>query len=153
MVPTGRIGDDRLVDLRVDDAPDPLGELDRLLRVGGAFAGLLRMLATEGLLGGDPAAAPPGAVDDAVRELEEAQRAMGDGNLEPTAWKGLVLARAGRREEAREAFARAAAADRRVAGFIRRLAAAGMWPGDPAALDALLPPTLVAVPMPGPDAA
>ncbi|MGD9734719.1 MAG: DUF1028 domain-containing protein [Solirubrobacterales bacterium] len=140
IVPTGSYGDDRPVDLRVDDAPAPLDELERLLRVGGAFAGLLRMLATEGLFSGDPAAAPAGAVEDAVAELEEAQRAIGTGNLEPTVWRGLLLARAGHGDEARDAFARAATGDPRVAGFVRRLAAAGMWPGDPATLERLLPP-------------
>lgn len=139
IVPTGRMADDRPVDLRVDDALDPLAELERLLRIGGAFAGLLRMLATEGLLSGDLASTPPGAVRDAVEELDEAQREIGDGNLEPTVWKGLLLARAGRGNEAREAFARAGPAEPRVAGLVRRLAAAGMWSEDLASLEELLP--------------
>ena len=137
-VATGRLVDDRVVDVRVDDHPDPLGELARLVDAGEAMAGLLRMLEAEGLLGGEMRASDA-EVRESLAELERAQETLGEGNLEPTVWRGLLLARAGRADEARAAFRRAAAADPRAPELVRRLGAAGMWVRAPDELDALLP--------------
>jgi len=137
---TGAYADDRPVDVRVDDHPDPLGELARLLDAGEAMAGLLRLLEEPGMLTG-PLTVPDARVAEALAELESAQAVLGAGNLEPTLWRGLLLARAGRDDEARVAFALAAATDPRVPVLVRRLAAVGMWTRGDAALDAVLAPT------------
>lgn len=136
--PTGSPAHGRLVDLRVDDAGDPLGELERLLIHREALGGLLALLEEPGLFSG-PLTAPPDVVAAALTELEAAQRAVGPGNMEPTVWRGLLLARAGRDEEARGAFSEVARVDPHVSELVRRLARAGMWDGDPEGVGAVLP--------------
>jgi hypothetical protein len=55
-------------------------------------------------------------------------------------WSGLMLAGLGRFDEARPLFARAIAANPRYATFLRRLPAAGLFPGDERLFAALLDP-------------
>lgn len=115
-----------VTDVRVDDSSDPLGDLAQLLERSTALSGLVRLLATDGLFAG-PFIAPVDTVVHALDELERGQRKSGSRNLEATIWRGLLLARAGRTEEARVAFGRARTAGMRVDEFVRNLAAAGMW--------------------------
>lgn len=136
---SGRMTDDLVVDLRVDDAPDPLAELERLLVHHEAFGGLLALLETEGLFAG-PFTAAPAVVEAAVSTLTGAERALGRENVEPMVWRGLLHARAGDDEQARKAFAAASSVEPRTPELVRRLGAAGMWPDDPNALAALLGP-------------
>ncbi len=138
-VASGAYADDRPVDLRVDDNPEPLDELGRLIDAGGAMAGLLRLLETPGMLTGE-LTVPAAAVAAALDELDAAQATLGAGNLEPTLWRGLLLARAGRDADARAAFATATAADPRVPELVRRLAAIGMWTRPASELEALIGP-------------
>jgi uncharacterized Ntn-hydrolase superfamily protein/ketosteroid isomerase-like protein len=135
--PTGHLEQDRLIDVRVDDATDPLGELERLLDQAGAASTIQRALQTEGLLSGQHTA-DAALVQRTLDELEAAQRVVGEANAEPTVWKGLLLARSGQTEEARQAFHRAQHAEPRTAELVRRLGRAGLWPDDPTTLDALL---------------
>lgn len=81
---------DPVVDLRVDDHHDPLGELRRLDRMRRAGA---RMRTSFGV-------ARSGNVDAAVDTLSGVQQVYGKGNLEPTVWAAVLLARAGRVDEA-----------------------------------------------------
>lgn len=139
--PTGNVAQDRVIDLRVDDAADPLGDLERLISYAEAFSGLLRMLETEGLFSGEHTASIAD-VRHSLAELDKAQVALGDRNLEPTVWKGLLLARSGFEADAREAFQRAMQAEPRTAELVRRLGRAGMWAREASALEVLLtPPT------------
>ncbi|MFC5996755.1 DUF1028 domain-containing protein [Pseudonocardia hispaniensis] len=138
-VATGDLNADVVVDLRVDDADRPLDELDRLLTASQTLAGLLRLLQTPGLLIGEFAVAEE-TLTDALGELDRAQTLAGVSNAEPTVWKGLLLARAGRTDAARSCFASAGRVNPRTAELLRRLAAAGMWTRDPAELETLLPP-------------
>ncbi|GAA1239554.1 hypothetical protein GCM10009676_25320 [Prauserella halophila] len=138
--PTGQLAQDRVIDVRVDDATDPLDELERLVDHAEAFGGLLRMLETEGLLSGEHTA-DAALVRQALAELDTAQRTVGENNLEPTVWKGLLLARGGYETDAQHAFQRAIRVKPRTAELVRRLGRAGMWPGDPDTLEALLTPT------------
>ncbi|SNR65406.1 Uncharacterized conserved protein, Ntn-hydrolase superfamily [Haloechinothrix alba] len=138
--PTGHLAEDRVVDVRVDDAAHPLDELERLIDHAEAFGGLLRMLQTEGLLSGEHTADAE-LVRQALAELDAAQRVIGEKNVEPTVWKGLLLARSGHQDEARRTFQQAIRTEPRTATLVRRLARAGTWPGDPATLDTLLTPS------------
>ena len=139
---SGRLADDLVMDLRVDDSVDPLRELARLIERAGALGGLLRLLETDGLFSG-PFAASRRDLDDALAELDRGQAILGPANLEPTVWKGLLLARAGRDVEASAALRRAAEADARAPELVRRLAASGMWVRPLDDLDTVLlrPPT------------
>ncbi len=104
---TGRRIHDVLVDVRVDDHADPLGELARLLRIDESYGGLLRLFEVPGLLQG-PGRADAAAVSDAERQLLAAERALGPANREPAVWLGVLLHRDGRPDEAERALARAA---------------------------------------------
>jgi uncharacterized Ntn-hydrolase superfamily protein len=131
VVVAGRAGGgplaDRPVDLRVDDHPDPLGELRRMLALRRAYDGQER---GEDLL-------EAGDAEAALREFDVAQRLAPD-NAETAFWRGLALAKAGRIDDARPLIARACAEHDGWAELLRRLPAAGLAPDD--APDRLLPP-------------
>ena len=135
--PTGDLARDRVIDLRVDDSGDPLGDLARLLANVDALGALSALLETDGLIFG-PFAASTDVVDAALQQFADAQRVLGDANREPTVWRGLLLARSGRDAEAAQAFRLAAASEHRVPLLVRRLAAAGAWVRPPAELEALI---------------
>lgn len=136
--PVGRLTDDLLLDLRVDDHSQPLDELDRLYRTSQALSCLLRLLETDGLLAGELTADEP-TVAAALEQLEAAQGTLGAANHEPTVWRGLLLARAGQLDAAREHFARARVTIPRVRELVRQLGLAGMWALPIDQLEALLP--------------
>jgi uncharacterized Ntn-hydrolase superfamily protein len=115
-----------LVDLRVDDHPDPVPELARLLRYNEAYALIGKALFETGVVTGDDAPAPE-AADEAAHDLERAA-AMLVGNPEAVVWRAVVLARAGRTDEARRAVAEVLPDHPQVAEFIRRLPAVGLIP-------------------------
>jgi uncharacterized Ntn-hydrolase superfamily protein len=113
------------VDLRVDDDDDPLAELRRLLELSRAYDEL-RPLFMPGLLSG--AHAPADAdVDEAVGGLDRASAAL-PGSAEPLMWKAVVLARAGRADDARTAAGRAVAINADLSAFFARLANQGIIP-------------------------
>jgi uncharacterized Ntn-hydrolase superfamily protein len=118
----------RTVDLRVDDHPDPVGEIGRLLRLQMAFHHM--ETATEAMARGDPIAAA--AAMDQAKPL-----APDDDQVAFT--RGGILMATGRVEEGRREFDQAIRANPRWAVFLRRFAAAGFVPNDPAFLDAMLP--------------
>jgi uncharacterized Ntn-hydrolase superfamily protein len=117
---------DVVVDVRVDDHPRPLDELRRLVDVSRVWGQLLGWFATDGLMSGELTAAP-GDIERTLGELTAAQSVLGD-NLEPTFWRGVLLARAGRLDEARSELGRAVASNPRFGEFLRRLPASGMLP-------------------------
>lgn len=125
---TGDYRHDVLVDLRVDDHPNPLGELRRLAEMNEAFAGFLALLAAPGLMAGD-AAVDDETARDALRQLDRMQVVAGPGNLEPTVWKGVVLARTGHLEQAAEHFERATRSHSGFVPFLVSLRQAGYLPG------------------------
>ena len=97
---TGKIWEDRLVDLRVDDHPEPLKELRRLLKVHRAY---------EHMNAGD-LALEKGDVDGALREYGAAE-AMFPENLEMQYWHAVSLANIDRLDEALPVFKRVFAKD------------------------------------------
>jgi uncharacterized Ntn-hydrolase superfamily protein len=125
--------DQRTVDLRVDDAESPLEEMRRLLavnravdRLTGVFDGGL--IFAPSVDGNDPQLAT------ALEDLQAAQDGMGS-NREPTFWAAVLLAKAGRIEEARTRLAFAAETNPRWVLFLETLAGAGVLPADNALLN------------------
>jgi uncharacterized Ntn-hydrolase superfamily protein len=118
--PTGNPGTDVLVDLRVEDTRAPLPELRRLLKRQRAYDGMSRATtrAREGEL--------DAALLDAALALEEFPD---DDQL--AFWCGLMLAGAGRIDEAAPLLAQAGKANARWSQFPARLASAGVIPNDP----------------------
>jgi uncharacterized Ntn-hydrolase superfamily protein len=118
--------EERRIDLRVDDHPDPLVELRRLLAVHRAYELMRRA--------GEVAQSGDG--DTAMRQIEEAQR-LAPGNPEFGFWAAIALATAGRVEEALPLLRAAYAADPGWRELVRRLPAAGLFPDDPELLERL----------------
>ncbi|GEL18123.1 DUF1028 domain-containing protein [Pseudonocardia asaccharolytica] len=121
--------DGRLVDLRVDEDLAPLSALRRLLDVQRATARMTGVLFSGVLFASSPS---HGEVDAALTSLTAAQDGL-DGNREPTFWAAVLLARAGRAEEARRRLAQATAEHPGWAPFVHRVAAAGLLTPDQAA--------------------
>ena len=116
----------RLVDLRVDDHPEPLDELARLLDLSGAYDEMDE--AEQAILRGDAA----GAVSAGARSV-----ALAHGDDQVVLWSAVGLALEGRIDEARAALAAAAASEPRAAEHLRRFHEAGHLPGGAATLRAL----------------
>jgi uncharacterized Ntn-hydrolase superfamily protein len=126
-----------LFDLRVDDSPQPLVDLHRLVDYARAFR-LVTGVFEGGLLFA-PAIdeAMKAALEDALADLEAAQAVVGD-NREPTFWQGVLLAKAGRVDEARDRIRRARETNDQWPAFLRRLPASGLLPDDEALVARLI---------------
>jgi uncharacterized Ntn-hydrolase superfamily protein len=118
--------EDVLVDLRVEDHPDPIPELARLLRYNEAYALIGNALFETGVVTGEDAPSDEAAVE-AAHDLERAAAMLID-NPEAVVWRAVVLARTGRTDEARGAVAQVLPDHPQVAEFLRRLPAAGLIP-------------------------
>ena len=116
---TGRPWVDTLFDLRVEDHPDPLHELQRLLEMKRAY---LRAGAADQAL-------EKGDMESALGEFAAAQQAMG-GNPELKFWHAVALAFKDRVDEAMPLFKEVFEADSNWAELLRRLPAAGLVPDD-----------------------
>lgn len=123
---TERPWDGVVVDLRVDDHVQPLTEIARLVAFDRAYRTVGSALFTPGLLTGD-GALDADTVDDAVRGLAIAQEQVLP-NPEPTLWRGVLLARAGRSDEARTDLRWAVQRHPPLAEFVRRLAVIDVLP-------------------------
>jgi hypothetical protein len=125
---------ERLVDLRVDDHPDPLGELRRLLGVHVAFERLAQIFVSGILF--SPLSADSRALAHALDELEATQAVL-EPNREPTFWQAILLAKAGRTAEAGAKLARACETNSRWSSLVERLVPSGILPPDAPLLAAL----------------
>ena len=124
---TGRPWADRAFDLRVDDHPEPLVELRRLVGVQRAYT---RMTAGDDCV----------ALKDwpcAEREYGAAE-AMFPDNAEMAFWHAIALASNGRLEPARPLFRKAFAADARWRELVKRLPDVEQLPKDPKLVEAIL---------------
>ena len=116
---TGNPMEDRPVDLRVEDHPDPVGELRRLVGMRRAY---------DRAEAGDERAAE-GNVEAALAEYEAAHRAQ-PGNHELAFWHGTALAANGREEEAARILREVFDAHAGWIELLKRLPAAGLFPDD-----------------------
>jgi uncharacterized Ntn-hydrolase superfamily protein len=117
--PTGRPWEDRVIELRVEDAPDPLAELRRLLRVKRAYMAL-----------GD-ADHGAGEADQALAagKLQEAL-ALAPEMVEIAFWGGLGMAQQGMVDAGCELMMRAVNKDHRWIETLHRLVAADRLSAD-----------------------
>ena len=114
---TGKPWADRLFDLRVDDHPEPLRELRRLVRLQRAY---------NHMNAGD-AAVERKDNEGALREYSAAERLVPD-NVEMTYWHAVALANMNRVEEALPLFRRVFAADPNWRTLTPRLVKSGILP-------------------------
>ena len=120
---------DRRFDLRVEDSADPLGELRRLVTIN---RGYHRMdIAEEREVAGD--------VAGALAEYEAA-RVFLSGNDEATFWSAVLMADAGRVDEARALFDEITAREPGWAELARRLPDTGLLRGGRSVVEELLAP-------------
>lgn len=124
---SGRPWADRVFDLRVEDHPEPLVELRRLVRLQRAY---------NLMTAGDDCV----AVSDWACAEREYGRARGlePGHAEMAFWYAVALATAGRLEAARPLFAQAFAADPRWRELVKRLPDVNQLPKDPQLLASIL---------------
>jgi uncharacterized Ntn-hydrolase superfamily protein len=132
---TGRPWEDRLVDLHVEDHPQPLQELARLLTLHRAY---------EHMNAGDVAMETQD-FETARREYAAAQE-LAPGNAEMLFWHGITLVGAGFVEDAEPLLARAYGHDDNWRALVGRLPAAGLLADDEElvqrlmSLEAIAPP-------------
>jgi uncharacterized Ntn-hydrolase superfamily protein len=120
--PTGRSWEDRVIDLRVEDAADPLAELRRLLRVKRAYM----------TLGEADRLEEEKDLAAATKKIEEAIR-LAPEMVEIHFWGGLSIAQAGELDAGCRMMARAVAKDPRWIVTLHRLVAVDRLPEDLAA--------------------
>ena len=127
---TGRPWADKTFDLRIEDHPDPLGELRRLVTMQRAYNA---MNAGDGYM-------TTGDVDSAIRSYEYAMSLLPDEatNGEAPFWVGVTLASVGSVDQAVPFLQRASALDARWIELLRRLPASDLLPDDDALIDRLV---------------
>ena len=123
----GRPWRETTVDLRVEDHPQPVAELRRLLRIHRAYERMNR---------GDERM----AAEDVAGALEEYAAAAGlyPENQEIRYWQAVTLVGSGELEAALPIFASVFATEPRWRTLTPRLVPAGLLPDDPAALERIL---------------
>jgi uncharacterized Ntn-hydrolase superfamily protein len=114
-------GADRVLDLRVEDHPEPLKELRRLVRLQTAYAHANR---------GDELVAQK-KVDEALVEYAAAARIAPE-IVELPFWQAVTLVSIGREADAMPIFREVFAKEPAWAELVPRLPAAGQLPNDPA---------------------
>ena len=112
---SGELWTDRLVDLRVDDHPEPIMELRRLLNVSRAY---------KHMNAGDSAMANSD-VEIAMKEYDLAIRLAGD-NVEMAFWSALTLATKGNVSRALPVFKKVFSADKNWIELLKRLPKTGI---------------------------
>lgn len=117
------------VDLRVEDHTDPIAELRRLLGHRRAFDAVSGTMFAPGLMVGPYAEPAAGDRDRALAGLAAAARVM-VGNPEAEFWSGVLLARSGDLDAARDRLACPLLANERLGVFLERLADAGFLDHD-----------------------
>jgi uncharacterized Ntn-hydrolase superfamily protein len=125
--PTGRVWEDRVIDLRVEDAPHPIEELKRLVTLHRAYE-------HEGK--GDEYVAQ-GDLDAALREYTAAA-ALAPDNMELVFWEAVSLINVGREIEAMPLFKKVFAADKNWAVLTPRLVQSGLLNVDDKTLKTIL---------------
>jgi uncharacterized Ntn-hydrolase superfamily protein len=117
--PSGKPWLDRMVDLRVEDSPDPLPELRRLLKLHRAY---------QHMNNGD-LAVEHGDVEGALREYGAAEQLFPE-NLEMKFWHATALVNAGKVEESLPLFREVFRNDTNWVTLVPRLPASGTLAAD-----------------------
>ncbi|MCH7827483.1 MAG: DUF1028 domain-containing protein [Bacteroidetes bacterium] len=107
---TGKVWEDRLIDLRIEDNPNPIAELKRVLKVHRAY---------DHMNAGD-LAIEHGDMALAMKEYSTAEK-MFPGNLEMKYWHAVTLTNIGKLEEALPMFKEVFAKDKNWAILTPRL--------------------------------
>ncbi len=125
--PTGQVWKDRVIDLRVDDSPEPLKELRRLLDLNKAYRFVDRgdELVTEG------------KVDEAEIAYAEAAN-LAPGNNEILFWEAMTLVQNGRVEKALPIFKSVFKAEPIWKELVPRLVKPGLLQDDPKTIELIL---------------
>jgi len=118
--PTGQLWRDRIIDLRVEDHPDPTVELKRLVKVHRAYEHMNR---------GDEYLAQEN-VEAALKEYSAAEQLTPD-NMEMVFWHAVTLASLDRVEESLPLFKKVFKADYNWAVLLPRLPKSGLLPDKP----------------------
>ena len=118
--PTGLAWKDRTFDLRVDDSPEPLVELRRLVKLQRAY---------NHMNAGDLAVEKKDN-EGALREYGAAEKLVPD-NAEMIYWHAVALVNMGRVEESLPLFRKVFAMDRNWITLTPRLPKSGLLPDDP----------------------
>jgi uncharacterized Ntn-hydrolase superfamily protein len=124
---TGKPWADRIFDLRVDDHPEPLKELRRLVRLQRAY---------NHMNAGD-AAVERKDNEGALREYGAAEQLVPD-NIEMVYWHAVALANMNRVEESLPLFRRVFAADPNWRTLTPRLVKSGILPDDKRLIDRIV---------------
>lgn len=124
---SGKPWADRIFDLRVEDNPEPLVELRRLVRLQRAY---------NHMNAGDEHFAR-NDIAGAVREYSAAE-AIAPDNIEMVFWHAVTLANAGRVDEALPLFRRVFAADRSWVVLLLRLPRSKLLPEDAKLIDRII---------------
>lgn len=125
--PTGQPWKDRTFDLRVDDSPDPLKELRRLVTLQRAY---------NHMNAGDLAVEKKDN-EGALREYAAAEKLVPD-NAEMIYWHAVALVNMGRVDESLPLFRRVFAMDKNWATLTPRLPKSGLLPDDPKVIERIL---------------
>lgn len=121
---SGRAWADKLFDLRVEDHPQPVAELKRLVHLARAY---------NHMNAGDDAMTH-NDIALALKEYSTAEQMVPDSatNGEMVFWHAVTLVGVGKVEESLPLFRRAFAQDNQWRELLRRLPKAGQFPNDPA---------------------
>lgn len=125
--PTGRPWTDRIFDLRVDDSPEPLKELRRLVTLQRAY---------NHMNAGD-AAVEKKDNEGALREYSAAEQLVPD-NAEMVYWHAVALVNMNRLDESLPLFRRVFRMDPNWIELTSRLAKVGLLPDDPKLIERIV---------------
>jgi uncharacterized Ntn-hydrolase superfamily protein len=125
--PTGQPWKDRTFDLRVDDSPEPLAELRRLVTLQRAY---------NHMNAGDLAVEKKDN-EGALREYGAAEKLVPD-NAEMIYWHAVALVNMGRVDESLPLFRKVFAMDKNWATLTPRLPKSGLLPDDPKLIERIV---------------
>ena len=125
--PTGQAWKDRTFDVRVDDSPEPLKELRRLVRLQRAY---------NHMNAGDLAVEKKDN-EGALREYSAAERLVPD-NAEMIYWHAVALVNMGRVDESLPLFRKVFAMDKNWATLTPRLPKSGLLPDDAKVIERII---------------